>query len=399
MLVNAERAVMHIRWIFVLWFSFPRYSEATSKCYNLNGDMVADCFHSHDNLQNNSARQFKRKNKYSNPLQLNAYTRILHTFSSKFQKNILQRVIWKKLKTSIKVWITRNKTLKSDCYILGRNIQLVASPIALISEPGSKFCAINKPYYYMRQTEKRIYRRVLVKKLKTNIKVWTTRDKILKSDCPILGRNIKLMLVNAERAVMHIRWIFVLWFSFPRYSEATSKCYNLNGDMKLKTSIKVWITRNKTLKSDCYILGRNIQLVASPIALISEPGSKFCAINKPYYYMRQTEKRIYRRVFVKKLKTNIKVWTTRDKILKSDCPILGRNIKLVASPIAVNGHASSLESDASYCLISDPGNKFCAVDKPYHKSQTKEAAITVWIDDATIFGHFNLINQNVENCA
>ncbi|KRX69555.1 Deoxyribonuclease-2-alpha [Trichinella sp. T6] len=108
---------------------------------------------------------------------------------------------------------------------------------------------------------------------------------------------------------------------------------------------------------------------------------------------------IYRRVLVKKLKTSIKVWTTRDKILKSDCRIFNRNIKLVTSPITISGHASSLESDVSQWLISDPGNKFCAVDKPYHKSQTKEPAIAVCIDDATIFGHFNLIGQNVENCA
>ncbi|KRY66173.1 Plancitoxin-1 [Trichinella pseudospiralis] len=107
---------------------------------------------------------------------------------------------------------------------------------------------------------------------------------------------------------------------------------------------------------------------------------------------------IYRRVLVKKLKTNIKVWTTRDKTLKSDCRILGRNIKLVASPIAVDGQASSLENDVSQWLVSDPGNKFCAIDKPYHKSQTKEPAMAVCIDDATIFGHFNLIGQNVENC-
>ncbi|KRX58024.1 Deoxyribonuclease-2-alpha [Trichinella sp. T9] len=102
---------------------------------------------------------------------------------------------------------------------------------------------------------------------------------------------------------------------------------------------------------------------------------------------------IYRRVLVKKLKTSIKVWTTRDKTLKSDCRILNRNIKLVTSPITIGGHASSLESDVSQWLISDPGNKFCAVDKPYHKSQTKEPAIAVCIDDATIFGHFNLIGQ------
>ncbi|XP_003382067.1 deoxyribonuclease II family protein [Trichinella spiralis] len=107
---------------------------------------------------------------------------------------------------------------------------------------------------------------------------------------------------------------------------------------------------------------------------------------------------IYRRVLVKKLKTGIKVWTTRDKTLKSDCRILGRSIKLVTSPIAVDGQASSLESDVSQWLISEPGNKFCVIDKPYHKSQTKEPAIAVCIDDATIFGHFNRIGQNVENC-
>ncbi|KRY06143.1 hypothetical protein T12_15916 [Trichinella patagoniensis] len=108
---------------------------------------------------------------------------------------------------------------------------------------------------------------------------------------------------------------------------------------------------------------------------------------------------IYRRVLVKKLKTGIKVWTTRDKILKSDCRILNRNIKLVTSPITIGDHASSLENDVSQWLISDPGNKFCVIDKPYHKSQTKEPAMAVCIDDATIFGHFNRIGQNVENCA
>ncbi|KRZ82340.1 Deoxyribonuclease-2-alpha [Trichinella sp. T8] len=190
---------------------------------------------------------------------------------------------------------------------------------------------------------------------------------------------------------------------------------------KLKTSIKVWTTRDKTLKSDCRILNRNIKLIASPITigghassldsdvsqwLISDPGNKFCAIDKPYHKSQTKEPamavciddatifEIYRKVLVRKLKTSIKVWTTRDKILKSDCRILNRNIKLVTSPITIGGHASSLESDVSQWLISEPGNKFCAVDKPYHKSQTKEPAIAVCIDDATIFGHFNLIGQN-----
>ncbi|KRX19746.1 Deoxyribonuclease-2-alpha, partial [Trichinella nelsoni] len=83
---------------------------------------------------------------------------------------------------------------------------------------------------------------------------------------------------------------------------------------------------------------------------------------------------IYRRVLVKKLKTGIKVWTTRDKILQSDCRILNRNIKLVTSPIAVDGHASSLESDASH--------------------QAMEPTMAVCIDDATISARFKEIAQN-----
>ncbi|KRX52943.1 Deoxyribonuclease-2-alpha, partial [Trichinella sp. T9] len=36
------------------------------------------------------------------------------------------------------------------------------------------------------------------------------------------------MLVIADRFIMQIGWIFVLCFTFPRYSVATSKCYDLN---------------------------------------------------------------------------------------------------------------------------------------------------------------------------
>ncbi|KRY50276.1 hypothetical protein T03_6305, partial [Trichinella britovi] len=85
--------------------------------------------------------------------------------------------------------------------------------------------------------------------------------------------------------------------------------------------------------------------------------------------------------------------------LKGDYQILDRSIKLVTSPIAVDGQVSSFESDVSQWLISESGNKFCATDKPYHKSQTKEPAMAVCIDDATIFGQFNQIGQIVENCA
>ncbi|XP_003382222.1 deoxyribonuclease II family protein [Trichinella spiralis] len=128
--------------------------------------------------------------------------------------------------------------------------------------------------------------------------------------------------------------------------------------------------------------------VAQQISTAAAPGLKVTIYSKG----EKSKYEIYRKVLVKKLKTSIKVWTTRDKILKTDCRILNRNIKLVTSPITIGGHASSLESDVSQWLISDPGNKFCAVDKPYHKSQTKEPGMAVCIDDASIFGHFNAIN-------
>ncbi|KRX69449.1 Deoxyribonuclease-2-alpha [Trichinella sp. T6] len=100
---------------------------------------------------------------------------------------------------------------------------------------------------------------------------------------------------------------------------------------------------------------------------------------------------MYKRILVKQLKSTIKVWTTRDNILKSDCRKVGRNIKLITSPISVNGDASTLENDVSQWLVSEAGNKFCAIDKPYHKSQAKEPAMAVCIDDVTIFTRFNEI--------
>ncbi|KRX64126.1 Plancitoxin-1 [Trichinella sp. T6] len=61
---------------------------------------------------------------------------------------------------------------------------------------------------------------------------------------------------------------------------------------------------------------------------------------------------IYRKILLKKLKSTVKVWTARDNKLKSDCRIPERNIRLVTSPISVNGDQSTLENDVSHvCII------------------------------------------------
>ncbi|KRZ00536.1 hypothetical protein T11_3022 [Trichinella zimbabwensis] len=77
-----------------------------------------------------------------------------------------------------------------------------------------------------------------------------------------------------------------------------------------------------------------------------------------YAYLKETHCRdlMNEEVLVKMLKSTIKVWTTRYKTLKS-----------VTNPITVDGLASFFENDVSQWIVNEPGNKVCAVDKPYTK--------------------------------
>ncbi|KRZ01788.1 Deoxyribonuclease-2-beta [Trichinella zimbabwensis] len=467
----------------------------------------------------------------------------------------LKITIYSKGEKSKYVWTTRDKTLKSDCRIFGRNIRLVTSPISvsghasslendvsqwLISEPGNKFCAIDKPYQKSQTKEPAMA--------------------ICIDDASIFTRfNEIAMLADKECFIMPIGWILVLCFSFPRYSVATSKCYNLNEFTNLSLSLY----RVIVYKAPAQNTGKALIAGGGPVAWQNTPdltgaarhvvvkslehvvaadaANKFIAYNNippdipkvktksnskgvlmmnpgggdeaswivhtipgfpkalrgyvfppaeiqkghlficltikeseidaiamalriatpliyhndipdvemdsrpnlkklvngesrltpPLTVTRQistaagaglkvtiyskSEKskyEIYRRVLVKKLKTSIKVWTTRDKTLKSDCRILGRNIKLVTSPIAVNGHASSLDSDVSQWLISEPGNKFCAIDKPYHfkylcRDYFEKARLTIakmysvhYVDCISAFqNHFIFLLRNFCNCS
>ncbi|KRZ78162.1 Plancitoxin-1 [Trichinella papuae] len=100
---------------------------------------------------------------------------------------------------------------------------------------------------------------------------------------------------------------------------------------------------------------------------------------------------IYQKIISKQLKKTIKVWSRRDKKLKANCKIPGRQILLVSSPISVDGQASSLEKDVTNWLIPENGDIFCAIDKPYAISQKYEPAVAVCIQLANIFTLFNTI--------
>ncbi|XP_003381760.1 deoxyribonuclease II family protein [Trichinella spiralis] len=107
---------------------------------------------------------------------------------------------------------------------------------------------------------------------------------------------------------------------------------------------------------------------------------------------------IYKKVIVKVLKKTIKVWSRRDSKLKGDCRGSQRHIRLIKSPAAINGHNTNLESDITNWAVSDPGNIFCHIDKPYFKNQTREPAMAVCIDNINIFARFDAIAAQLEDC-
>ncbi|KRY10548.1 Deoxyribonuclease-2-alpha [Trichinella patagoniensis] len=79
--------------------------------------------------------------------------------------------------------------------------------------------------------------------------------------------------------------------------------------------------------------------------------------------------KIYKKVIVKVLKKTIKVWSRRDR-----------------------------EADITNWAVSDPGNIFCHIDKPYFKNQTREPAMAVCIDNINIFARFDAIAAQLEDC-
>ncbi|KRX34729.1 Deoxyribonuclease-2-alpha [Trichinella murrelli] len=107
---------------------------------------------------------------------------------------------------------------------------------------------------------------------------------------------------------------------------------------------------------------------------------------------------IYKRVIVKALRKTIKVWSRRDNKLKGDCRVVERNIRLIKTPARVGDHDTNLDADLTNWAVSDPGNIFCLIDRPYAKNQTVQSAMAVCIDQAAIFARFNDIATQVEDC-
>ncbi|KRZ70327.1 Deoxyribonuclease-2-alpha [Trichinella papuae] len=348
MLVNAECFIMHIRWIFVLWFSFPRYSEATSKCYNLNGGAEADWAIMYKAPAQNIGKALIQGG--AGAWQDTAVVTGIagHSFGKALEHVIAVEATNKFIAyNNVPPDIPKPKTKSNSKGVLMMNPN-VADEAAWIVHTVPGFPKALRGYLF-------------------------PPEEIQKGHL-FICLTIKESEIDAIAMTMRIATPLIYHNDIPD-SEIDSRP-NLkklvNGESRFMPPLTV--TRD--------------------ISTAAAGGLKVTIYSKG----EKSRFEIYRRILVRKLKTTIKVWTTRDKTLKSDCRIFGRNIRLVTSPISVSGHASSLENDVSQWLISEPGNKFCAIDKPYQKSQTKEPAMAICIDDASIFTRFNEIAVNLDNC-
>ncbi|XP_003381034.1 deoxyribonuclease II family protein [Trichinella spiralis] len=408
MLVNADRFIMQIEWIFVLCFTFPRYSVATSKCHDLNGAAPADCYDLLNQIIMYGNRRYPKMLVNAECLITHirwifvlwlGFPRYLEATSKCYNSNGAAEADWAIVykapaRNMGKALIARGAGWQDIPDVTGRAGHAVAKPLEHVIEANAanKFIAYNNiPPDIPKVKTKSNSKGVLMMNPNADDEAsWIVHTipgfpKALRGyvfpPAEIQKGHLFICLTIKESEIDAIAMALRI---------ATPLIYHNDipdAEIDSRPNLKKLVNGESRLTPPL--------TVTRQISTADGAGLKVTIYSKS----EKSKYEIYRRVLVKKLKTSIRVWTTRDKILKSDCRILGRNIKLVASPIAVNGHASSVESDVSQWLISDPGNKFCVIDKPYHKSQTKEPAMAVCIDDATIFGHFNVIGQNVENCA
>ncbi|KRX52944.1 Deoxyribonuclease-2-alpha [Trichinella sp. T9] len=392
---DKECCIMRIGWIIVLCFSFPRYSVATSKCYNLDAPArnIGKALIAGGNA--NAWQNTPVLTQDNNHAVVKSLEHVIQANpGNKFiaYNNIPPNIPKVKTKSNSKGVLMMNPGVQDEASWIVHTIPGFPKALTGYVFPPAE---IQKGHLFICLTikESEIDAIAMALRIATPL--------IYHNDIPDdpARPNLK-KLVNGESRLTppltvtrQISTANAAGLKVTIYSKGEKSKYEIYRRVlvkKLKTSIK--INSRPNLKK----LVNGESRLTPPLTVTRQITTAAAAGLKVTIYSKgeKSKYEIYRRVLVKKLKTSIKVWTTRDKILKSDCRILNRNIKLVTSPITIGGHASSLESDVSQWLISDPGNKFCIIDKPYHKSQTKEPAMAVCIDDATIFGHFNLIGQN-----
>ncbi|KRX53798.1 Deoxyribonuclease-2-alpha [Trichinella sp. T9] len=359
-----------------------------------------------------TSRQTIRTQSGAAPVTVHIYSK---SESSKYE--IFKKVIVKVLKKTIKVWSRRDSKLKGDCRGSQRHIRLIKSPAAInghntnlesditnwaVSDPGNIFCHIDKPYFKNQTREPAMALLALFFFIKFSHSQT--------SKC-----QNKPGLIILSTAADSASWIVHTVPGFPtaRTPYSWPAAENARGHLLNCLTIS---------ESQINAIAASLLLVEPMVHYNDIPETETAGM--PYFNMLAggkiptlppfTSRRsihtenaagpvavyIYSKSRSSKyvLKKTIKVWSRRDNILKGDCRGSQRQIRLIKSPAAINGHNTNLEADITNWAVSDPGNIFCHVDKPYFKNQTREPAMAVCIDNNEIFARFNEIAAQVEDC-
>ncbi|KRZ44473.1 Deoxyribonuclease-2-alpha [Trichinella pseudospiralis] len=370
--------------------------------------------------------------------------------SSKYE--IYKKVIVRVLKKTIKVWSKRDKILKGDCRGLQRHIRLIKSPAVVVdhntnleaditnwavSDPGNIFCHIDKPY------------------LATAAGAWQNGAQALSSDNGhsfaktlehVVGNNNNVKFLaynNAPPGVPSIKtksnskgiiilstnadsaaWIVHTVPGFPTAKTAYSWPVAENARGHLLICLTISETQINAIAASLLLVQPMVHYNDIPEAetagmpyfnklaegkiptlppftsrrsIRTENAAGPVAVHI-YSKSESSKYEVYKKVIVRVLKKTIKVWSKRDNILKGDCRGSQRHIRLIKSPAVIRDHNTNLEADITNWAVSDPGNIFCHIDKPYFKNQTREPAMAVCIENNDIFARFNEIAAQLENC-
>ncbi|KRX52006.1 Deoxyribonuclease-2-alpha, partial [Trichinella sp. T9] len=363
-----------------------------------------------------TSRQTIRTQSGAAPVTVHIYSK---SESSKYE--IYKKVIVKVLKKTIKVWSRRDSILKGDCRGSQRHIRLIKSPAAInghntnleaditnwaVSDPGNIFCHIDKPYFKNQTREPAMAICI------DNNEIFARFNEIA---AQVMLRQTGVIILST--AADSAAWIVHTVPGFPtaRTPYSWPAAENARGHLLICLTIS---------ESQINAIAASLLLVQPMVHYNDIPETETAGM--PYFkklaegkvptlppftsrrsirtenaggpvavhiYSKSESSKyeIYKKVIVKVLKKTIKVWSRRDNILKGDCRGSQRHIRLIKSPAAINGHNTNLEADITNWAVSDPGNIFCHIDKPYFKNQTREPAMAVCIDNNEIFARFNEI--------
>ncbi|KAL1227064.1 Deoxyribonuclease-2-alpha [Trichinella pseudospiralis] len=341
--------------------------------------------------------------------------------SSKYE--IYKKVIARVLKKTIKVWSKRDKILKGDCRADITNWA--------VSDPGNIFCHIDKPYLKNQAKEPAMANKpgdaaadwAIVYKapgqntgkiiFATAAGAWDNgaRDhnniKFLAYNNAPPGvpairtksnsKGIIILSTNADSAA----WIVHTVPGFPTAKTAYSWPVAENARGHLLICLTISETQINAIAASLLLVQPMVHYNDIPEAetagmpyfnklaegkiptlppftsrrsIRTENAAGPVAVHI-YSKSESSKYEVYKKVIVRVLKKTIKVWSKRDNILKGDCRGSQRHIRLIKSPAVIRDHNTNLEADITNWAVSDPGNIFCHIDKPYFKNQTREPAM------------------------